>query len=529
MLSDKKRKFVKRVIQQLGDKVLSTEENACDTVLNVKKQDLIDVCSFLYEERQARLLTMVGNDERGIHGVFALYYVFAFDEIQYFMTVKIFLDELDPTFPSLAARIPALNWYEREVNDLLGLRALGHPNRSPLVLHGDWPEDLYPLRKDYTQALMVKRTGHRDCFVEYTSEDITQIPVGPIHAGIIEPGHFRFGAVGDTVLHLDARLFYTHRGIEKSLEGKTIQMAMFTIERICCVCNVSHAAAFCQAVESAAQLEISERAKFLRVFVLELERLYNHVGDVGNICAGFGFAVGSSQGARLREQLLQLNEKLTGHRYLRGILAPGGLKIDFSQKDLAGVCVELEHLQKDFHEFTEILLSHEIAVNRMEKTGVLLRKVADDLEVVGIAARASGRDIDCRRDQPYAAYEKVQFDVPLKTKGDVLRRIKVRIREVDASISIIQQIAAALPVGDVQAEIPKIRPYTTSFGWVESPRGETCHWLMVGQDNEIYRCRIRSASYSNWPAVPLAVKGNIVPDFPLINKSFELCYSCCDR
>ncbi len=529
MLMDAKRRFIKRLIQQLGSQVISFQENALDTILNIKKQDLVEVCRFIYEEKKARLFTMIGNDERGINGVFALYYVFVIDEIQQFITIKIFIDESDPTFPSMASHMPALNWYEREVNDLLGLRALGHPDRSPLILHDDWPEDFYPLRKDYKYTLMVPRTKERNVFVEYTSEDITQIPVGPIHAGIIEPGHFRFGAVGDTILHLDAKLFYTHRGIEKALEGKTIEQALFMIERICCVCNVSHSVAFAQAVESAAGIQIPNRAKYLRVLFLELERLYNHVGDVGNICAGYGFAVGNSQGARLREQLLQLNERLSGHRYLRGTILPGGMKQNITGEEMTALLEELAALQLDFHEFVNILLSHEIAVNRMENTGCLNLKQVNDLEVVGVAARASGRDIDCRRDLPYAAYDKVKFDVPVKTKGDVLRRIKIKIREVDASIEIIRQILADMPMGEIITGIPTIKPYTTTFGWTESARGENCHWMMIGPDNEIYRYRIRSASYSNWPAVALSVQNNIVPDFPLINKSFELCYSCCDR
>lgn len=529
MLADYKRRFVKKLMQQLQSQLISTQENELDTILNIKKQDLVEVCRFIYEEKNARLFTMVGNDERGINGVFALYYVFAIDEIKHFITIKIFIDESDPTFPSMASHMPALNWYEREVNDLLGLRALGHPDRSPLILHGDWPEDFYPLRKDYKYDLMVPRTQDRNTFVEYTSEDITEIPVGPIHAGIIEPGHFRFGAVGDTILHLDARLFYTHRGIEKTLEGKTIDQAMFLVERICCVCNVSHCVAFAQAIENAAKVKIPKRAAYLRTLFLELERLYNHVGDVGNICAGYGFAVGNSQGARMREQLLQLNERLSGHRYLRGTIALGGMKQDITADEIAMITKELVELKEDFHELVNILLSHEIAVNRMEKTGCLNLKQVTDLEVVGVAARASGRDIDCRRDLPYAAYSKVQFDVPVKTKGDVLRRIKIRIREVDASLSIIHQVLTDLPTGDICTGIPTIKPYTTTFGWTESSRGENCHWIMLGSENEIYRYRIRSASYSNWPAVALSVQNNIIPDFPLINKSFELCYSCCDR
>ena len=216
--------------------------------------------------------------------------------------------------------------------------------------------------------------------------------------------------------------------------------------------------AFAQAIENAAKVKIPKRAAYLRTLFLELERLYNHVGDVGNICAGYGFAVGNSQGARMREQLLQLNERLSGHRYLRGAIALGGMKQDVTADEVTMITKELVELKEDFHELVNILLSHEIAVNRMERTGCLNLKQVTDLEVVGVAARASGRDIDCRRDLPYAAYGKVQFDVPVKTKGDVLRRIKIRIREVDASLSIIHQVLTSLPVGDICTGIPTIKP-----------------------------------------------------------------------
>lgn len=525
---DKKRRIIKKLMQHFGASLLAVEDKENETVLNIDKKDLFEVCHYIYDQK-ARVFTMVGNDEREISGMFALYYVFALDKLRHFITVKTFVDESDPTFPSLAAHLPVFNWYEREINDLLGLRAIGHPDRSPLVFHGESPHNVYPLRRDFKYTGMVKRKQENDNFVQYPGEDVTEIPVGPIHAGIIEPGHFRFGAVGDTVLHVDARLFYTHRGIEKNLEGMTFEQAMFQIERICCVCNVSHAVAFAQAVESAAQVKISSRAKYIRTLYLELERLYNHVGDVGNICAGYGFAVGNSQGARMREELLQLNEKLTGHRYLRGCIALGGVKEDLHKDEIDMISHHLDKLDPDFQDLVDILLSHEIALDRMETTGCLSLKQVTDLGGVGVGARASGRDIDCRRDLPYAAYDKISFAVITKEAGDVLARIQVKILETFNSILMIRQILQDLPEGEIHVDIPAVKPYTTSFGWTESARGESCHWLMVDKENKIYRCRIRSASYSNWPMVALAVPGNIVPDFPLINKSFELCYSCCDR
>lgn len=524
------KQWLARIKQQLGSKIHSIEANGeQETVILIEKADLPDVCQFLWNEKKGRLFTMVGCDERDIHGFFALYYVFSFDPFRHFLTVKTLIDPLDPTFPSVTVQLPAANWYEREVKDLLGLRPQGHPDPRPLVLHGDWPEDLHPLRKDFQLDQHAPRVQSREAFMRYDSEDVTEIPVGPIHAGIIEPGHFRFGAVGDTILHLDARLFFTHRGLEKASEGMPVQKALFLAERICGVCALSHSVAFAQAVERAGDVTIPPRADYLRTLFLELERLYNHIGDVGNICAGFGFAVGISQGTRLKEELQQLNERITGHRYLRGVVSLGGMRVDVTEQEREDIYQTLQYVKKEFKELVDLLLTHDIAINRMATTGVLRLEHANNLEVVGVAARASGRSVDIRRDQPYAAYDLVRFHVPVYEEGDVLARIRVRIDEVFESFSIIDQLLQQLPDGDIRTNIPNLTPYRSAMGWCESPRGETVHWVMIGPNQTVYRYRVRSATYSNWPAVPLAVKGNIVPNFPLINKSFELCYACCDR
>lgn len=527
---DKMRIVYKKLVHAIGERALVLREDEQAIFAQIAREDLAEIAQYIYFEHEARIMTMVGNDERPLCGKFALYYVFAIDAHHLQITLRVAIDELDPTFPSLAAYIPALNWYEREVNDLLGLRALGHPNRAPLVSHGHWAEDVYPLRKDFDMAMLEPcQMNEADGFVEYLGEDVTSVPVGPIHAGIIEAGHFRFGTVGDTVLHLDARLFFTHRGIEKSLEGRTFAQALPLIERICCVCTASHSEAFAQCVEKATRTDIPQRAKFLRMLYLELERLYNHVGDVGNICAGYGFAVGNSQGARMRESLLRLNEELTGHRYLRGVIVPGGVKRDIGAEQIDRLRRFLQALDEDFQDLADILLGHEIAVDRMKTTGRLTAAQVRDLGGVGVAARSSGVDIDCRRDFSYEAYDKVSLGVVVHTDGDVLTRIQVRIDEVFNSILLILQILQNLPEGHIYTKIGMAPAQTISMGWSESARGENCHWMMTDADNKIYRYRIRSAAYSNWPLVALAVPGNIVPDFPLINKSFELCYSCCDR
>ena len=535
-------------------------------------------------EASARLVTMVGTDERESDGSYILRYMFRVPAGQAgepqtaepqdatgtrdaaasaaLETLLVRLDPTDPSFPSVTPILPAAQWYEREVQDLLGLVPMGHPDPRPLVLHEPWPPGYYPLRKDF-----VPPTAEAGCHGEpgrppeinprVVGEGIIAIPVGPIHAGIIEPGHFRFGAVGESVLHLEARLFYTHRGLEKQAEGKDLDEGLFIAERMCGACNVSHAISYCQAVENALGLQVPRRAAYLRTLYLELERLYNHVGDVGNVCAGVGFAFGVSHGSRLKEKLQRLNAELTGHRFLRGAQAVGGVRQDLFPEAVRRMEAVLREVEAEFDELTEVLFSNTSVMDRFATTGVLSPQVARDLGVVGVAARASGLPLDARRDWPHAAYDELPFSVVTKRAGDVLARVRVRVGEVAESLAIIRAALAGLPKGDVRLDPADViaaaaaaaagaaaasahaaaapgaadgtAGWRTGLGITESPRGENVHWVMLAPDGRIARLRVRSASFTNWPAVPLTVPGNIVPDFPLINKSFELCYSCLDR
>ena len=476
------------------------------------------------------LIQLTATDERSIQGQFRLFYTFANDEEKFLIVVRVCVAEVEPSFPSIMNEVPAAHWYEREIRDLFGLDPIGHLDKRRLAVHEDWPEGLYPLRKDSNLDIEVPRTNGQFSYDRVEGEGVIQVPVGPIHAGIIEPGHFRFSAVGDTVLNLEARFFYTHRGIEKLAEGKTPLAVLPIVERICGACSFSHTTAYCQALEKLSGTEISTRVKDIRTVVLELERLYNHVGDVGNICAGIGFAFGTMHGARLREGLMQLNEIVFGSRFLRGINTPGGVRRDISIQNINLILVTLEKLEQEFKELVEIMFDTNSYMDRVQTTGILWNRTARDLHAVGPVARAAGVDLDVRRDHPYAAYDRVSFKVPVYEQGDVLARVKVRVAETYESINIIRQILLSMPTGELTQQLGReMIPYNYAVGMTESPRGENVHFIMIGKDKTIYRYMVRSASYVNWPIIPLIVSEDIIPDFPLINKSFELCYSCLDR
>lgn len=494
--------------------------------LEVEADYFLDKARQIYNNGRSSLSAMFANDERKLCGKFAVYCVFCSRDSQQITILKTLAE--DTGFPSLTPYMPAAAWYEREIHDLFGLEPAGHPDLRPLVNHENWPSELHPLRKDCCPD-HIREAAEAFPMPQVKGQGIFEVPVGPIHAGIIEPGHFRFSQAGENIINVEAKLFFTHRGIEKSVEGLKFEDAFYNIERICGACSVSHAISYSQAVEALTGAQVTRRVQYLRVIAAELERLYNHVGDVGNLCAGLGFAPGSSHGARLKEHLLRLNENIAGNRFLRGLVVPGGVQNDISAEAAFEIATAVDRVQQDFSEVVDLLNKNDAFLERVDTTGIIPRQTALDLSIVGVAARASGVNTDMRRDYPYLVYEELDFKVPVYNSGDVAARLWVRVDESIQSMHIIKQALAGLPEGKLRTALPPAKPLQSALGWSESPRGSNLHWVMAGQDNTVYRCFVRSASYPNWPAVAFACPGNIIPDFPLINKSFELCYACLDR
>jgi len=415
----------------------------------------------------------------------------------------------EAAYPSLTPLVSAAQWDEREIHDLFGIVPTGHPDLRPLVVH----DPATPYRP----------------FVAH-GDGVYQLPVGPIHAGVIEPGHFRFSAVGESVLYLDARLFYTHRGLERLVEGRTFDAALAVVERACGVCTVTHATAFSRAVERLTGTEVPPRARMARVLLAELERLYNHVGDLGNICAGVGFHFGTSRLGWHKEQLLRLNEALTGHRYLTGMVVPGGLRRDLDEGGVAGLDAAIAELDHNVRSVVRRLVRSDSFMTRLHGTGILSGDEARRLGALGVAARASGLTGDLRRDRPADGYAELHVPLSGASAGDVAARFHVRAQEATVSAGLIREVLRRLPEGPVWvAPAREARPGTSTVVGAEGPRGASWIWLMAGIGGTVERVHLRSASFANWPVVAAVVPGNLVPDFPLINKSFELCYACTDR
>ena len=449
-----------------------------------------------------------------------------------FVTLVASLEPARPELPSISAQAPADNWHEREAQDLFGMLFGGHPDPRPLVVHDGWPKGVFPLRKTFdAHQRPAVEPAEEFPHLQVEGEGVLEVPVGPIHAGIIEPGHFRFSTVGETILNLEARLFYTHRGLEKRMEGLPIADAFYVAERMCGVCSVSHGLGFCEAAEQIAGLAVPERARALRTVALELERLYNHVGDIGNIAAGASYHYGTSAGARMKEALQQVGERLTGNRFLRGLIVPGGVRLDLTAELEKSLRAVIDATAEALASLMERIENNPSVTDRLDTTGLLQPPDAIALGVTGVGARASGIDRDARRDHPHAGYSgDLEVAVATEPDGDVHARLNLRAAEARESMRLIRTLLEGTPSGPICAAMPEILPgWGIGLAAIESPRGAAIHWLRVDGAGRVDRYHLRSPSYVNWPAVALAAQTSIIPDFPLVNKSFELCYACTDR
>lgn len=522
--------FLAELRERFPDQIRTVEEPVPDQVsVLLSGPDATAVARYFLTEYQARLVTVFAEDRVNPEGVFYNYYVFDRPGDPSWVTVKAPIPADDRMFPSLAAELPAVNWQEREIQDWFGLEAIGHPNPRRVALHDNWP-DVHPLRKDFPlDTVLPPFEGERHVYRPTLGEGVFQIPVGPVHAGIIEPGHFNFAVAGEPILYLQLRMFYTHKGTEKLFENLPIHRAVFLAESISGDSAFSHGTAFCEAIERAAGIEVPARSRYLRTILLELERIANHIADIGAIATDVGFVIANAHAGRVRELVLGLNETLTGSRMLRAMVAIGGVRRDWRLAQMEAIGTTLDIVQREFRDLVALIESSDSTRDRLEHTGILRPDKALILGIVGVGGRASGVDMDVRRDHPYEAYGNLPFRVPVYQAGDVRHRMQVRIDEVRESIGIIRAAVAAMPGGPHRAPAQPIPPDRCALSAVEGWRGEIVHWVRTGEGNRLERCKVKDPSINNWPAIVEAVEGNIVADFPVINKSFNLSYSGTDR
>jgi Ni,Fe-hydrogenase III large subunit len=426
----------------------------------------------------------------------------------------------DGQFPSVGElHAPAIR-LERAVCDLFGLQASGLPDGRAWLDHGRWA-----IRHPLGAAPSAAPDAAPYAFLAAEGDHLHRIPVGPVHAGIIEPGHFRFTASGETIVRLEARLGYVHKGIEGLMAGADLARGAQLAGRVSGDSAVAHALAFARAAESALGIEAPSRAHWLRALAAELERLANHLGDIGAICNDAAFSLLHAHCAVLREQVLRAADRAFGHRLMRDLVVPGGVTRDLDTSGGALIAGVVREIRRRFPHLVVLYDNTASLQDRTVGTGVLKPQLARRFGAGGYVGRASGRGFDARRRPGYPPYGELQFEVPVLDAGDVNARVWIRIREVEQSLALVDQILARMPSGDVRTTTPPAPAPAEGIALIEGFRGDVLAWLRLGAGARIERCHLRDPSWFQWPLLEAAIEGNIVADFPLCNKSFNCSYS----
>jgi Ni,Fe-hydrogenase III large subunit/Ni,Fe-hydrogenase III component G len=485
----------------------------------------IEICRQV-KEQGGRLVALWGSDARGEGRGFVVHVALVVRSGLLVLALPL----AGAPYPDVSAIFPAADRMQRAAFDLLGIAADGASDCRKWLRHAAWRADEHPLRKDFNASHQPPATSHASQadgypFVRVEGEGVHEIPVGPVHAGTIEPGHFRFSVVGETVLRLEERLGYKHKGIEKRFEQMTIAEGARLAGRVSGDSTAAYAWAYAMASESAAGMTPPPRALWLRALLLERERIANHLGDLGflgnDAALGFGFA----QFLRLKEECLRSHQRWFGHRYLMDVIVPGGVSHDLVPEGAERMRGEMEALQKSVMRLRSIYDEHAGLQDRFIACGRVSPELAARLGLIGLAGRASGHSWDLRVEYPCIPYTELDVRMATHRNGDVAARVTVRFEELIESLRLCRRILERMPLGETAAAVPSPDPGARGFGWVEGWRGEVFIALEAGPDGRIRRCHPHDPSWQNWPVLEHAVIGNIVPDFPLINKSFNLSYA----
>jgi len=505
----------------LGFSVMHLSED--EAYLLASPDDFKNICLALHKLLHAPVASFFAQDARNEKEVFKIYCSFMSAKYKKWFFVVTEIPQDNPKFNSLAKEIYSASLFEREIKEMFGIEPIGNPDRRALRLHDEiWPKDVYPLRKDF-KAPELNNVSGSYCFNKVEGEGIFEVPVGPVHAGIIGPGHFRFSSVGEPIINLEIRLGFTHRGIEKLFEGKSAGDALKICECVSGDASFAHSLSYAMAIEKISGIKVLDDTQLMRAVFLELERMYNHINDIGGMAVDVGFSFPAAFASIVKENILQLNEKITQSRYLRNINCIGGITIGWDKDKTQILRDSLKKIYKDFYEIKKILLSSVSFMDRADGTGILKKKTAEDLGITGLAARASGVAVDLRKDFP-GIYGEVKFNLIKQEAGDCLSRLFVRMSEFEESIKLIRQFidkikpqAAAQSSSDIKEGF--------ALGYIEGWRGPVLYWVKIDKAGIIERCKIVDSSFLNWQGLSFCVLGDIIPDFPLCNKSFDLSYS----
>jgi Ni,Fe-hydrogenase III large subunit/Ni,Fe-hydrogenase III component G len=470
-----------------------------------------------------RLLTLWGADDRDRDGRFRIYAAYLLKE-----GVAVFEHAMEqgakPTYPSLAEIFPCALHMERAVHDLFGILSM-EPDHRGWLRHGGWPNTVFPLRRDFDGNTQFPIDSKPYEFVQVEGDGVHEIAVGPVHAGTIEPGHFRFSVVGEKVLRLEERLGYSHKGVSKRFEEMSQEEGHRLAARLSGDSAVAFSWAYCAALEAIAQTTCPPRAANLRALALEHERLANHLGDLGALGNDAGFAFGLTQFSRMKEDLLRVNASAFGARYLFDFVQPGGVAVDLPEDAPRLLLDHYLVLEMAVSSLRAIYDNHAGLQDRFRDAGVLEQELAEKLGAIGLAGRASGVSMDLRVDYPYPPYDRLKPKLVTQSTGDVAARVQVRFDEIFESVRLCRMILEDSAPGTIHTEVPFAAPGRLGLGLIEGWRGPVAIALESGPGETIRRCHAHDPSWQNWPLLEHLIPGNIVADFPLINKSFNLSYS----
>ncbi len=499
------------------------------------------------KEEGGQLVALWGSDDRAPGGGFGIHVALLTSSGLAWVSCALPADA--PAYPDLAHIFPQADRMQRAAFDLLGIRASDAVDQRKWLRHTAWAEDEFPLRKDFTRLTPDRTTSHSTKpasgqvagyhpspltptdaypFIRVEGEGVHEIAVGPIHAGTIEPGHFRFSVIGERILRLEERMGYTHKGTEKRFEGMDIDTGAKLAGRVSGDSHSAYTWAYCMAVEMATASTVPDRAVWLRALFLEIERIANHLGDLGYLGNDVALAFGFMQFWRLKEDWLRLSAKLFGHRYLYDRIVPGGVTVDIDDGGRAELAAEADRIEAEVRSLKTIYDEHATLQDRFTHTGIVKPELAARLGLTGLAGRASAQAWDARAQFPLAPYDQLDVNMATQRSGDVLARAEVRFAEVHESLRLVRALLECLPAGDLHAPLTAIQNVCEGIGWVEGWRGEVVVAVRIGADGRLDRVHPHDPSWQNWPLVEVGVLGNIVPDFPLINKSFNLSYSGVD-
>ncbi len=493
---------------------------------------VLDLCSYVFRDLDARYIISIGIDDRPYSGQFAVAHNFGFEREKVLCSILVNLPADEPVIDSISAQVPAANWAEREFRDLLGIEPLGCPSMKRLVLPDGWPEGVHPLRKDFSWDLKPPKYDENKVFgFDDPPAGCVVVPFGPFHPTLDEPEHFRLYVEGEIVRGCEYRGFMVHRGIEKLADTvMTYNEIPMLAERICGICGCVHSVAYAQAVEQAAAIEPPPRAKYIRTIMLELERLHSHLLWVGLANHILGFDTLFMQSWRMREPIMWLCERITGNRKTYGLCVIGGVRWDITPELTDDINRVLDQLEKEWTAAAKAVEGDRNLQKRTKGIGIADRALVKDMGLIGPIARSAGVPIDCRRDFPYAAYEDLEFDVITQPGADVWSRVLVRVLEVFESIKIIRQCLEKMPSGPIQLKLDdELPPGRIGLSSVEAPRGESHHFVVTGEENRPRRWRVRAPTYQNLQGIPAMIKDQQLADMTISLGSIDPCFSCTDR